>query len=72
MKPVELYANGYLNNSDDGDVSYDPYVGSGTGIIASEQIGRKCRAIEIDPDPAYCDVAVERWEKFTGHKAVKT
>lgn len=64
MKPVELYINAYLNNSDSGDITFEPYAGSGTAFIASEQVGRKCRGIEIDP--AYCDVIVARWEKFTG------
>lgn len=67
MKPVELYANAYLNNSDEGDVAFEPYSGSGTACIAGEQVGRIVRAIEIDP--AYCDVAVERWQNLTGEKA---
>jgi DNA modification methylase len=46
---------------------YDPFLGSGTTIIACEQLNRKCRAIEISPQ--YCDVAVKRWEDFTGKKA---
>lgn len=69
MKPVELYVNAYLNNSDRGDIVADLYAGSGTAFIAAEQTGRKCRAIEIDP--VYCDVIVKRWEEFTGKTAVK-
>jgi DNA modification methylase len=46
---------------------YEPFSGSGTTIIACEQLGRKCRAMEISP--RYCDVAVQRWEEFTGKKA---
>ncbi|MBE3132780.1 MAG: hypothetical protein IMZ55_04850 [Acidobacteria bacterium] len=46
---------------------YDPFSGSGTTIIAAEQLGRKCYAIEIEP--RYVDVAVKRWENFTGRKA---
>lgn len=68
MKPVELYANAYLNNSDEGDNVYEPYSGSGTAIIASEQVGRRCFATEISP--SYVDVAVKRWEYLTGKKAV--
>lgn len=49
-----------------GDV-YDPFLGSGTTLIAAEQLGRKCYGLEIDP--AYCDVIVARWEKLTGKKA---
>ena len=68
MKPVELYANAYLNNSDDGDVVADLYGGSGTAIIAAEQVRRKARVVEISP--AYCDVIITRWETLTGRKAV--
>lgn len=67
MKPVELYENAYLNNSDSGDLVYEPYSGSGTAFIASEKVGRKCRGMEISP--IYCDVIVKRWEQFTGKKA---
>lgn len=67
MKPVELYANAYLNNSEDGDNVFDPYSGSGTALVAAEQLDRRCFAIEIAPQ--YVDVAVQRWEKLTGSKA---
>lgn len=63
MKPVELYVNAYLNNSDKGDIVYEPFSGSGTAILAAEQTGRKARAIEIDP--AYVAVALERWSQLT-------
>jgi DNA modification methylase len=52
-----------------GDVTYDPFVGSGTTIIAAERLGRRCYAMEIEP--RYCDVAIKRWEDYTGQKAVK-
>lgn len=68
MKPVELYANAYQNNSDPGDSVYEPYAGSGTAFVAAEQLGRKCYGIEISPQ--YCDVIVKRWETLTGKKAV--
>lgn len=64
MKPVELYVNAYMNNSDAGDVSYEPYGGSGTAIIASEQTGRVCRAMEIDP--GFAAVIIQRWFDATG------
>ena len=48
---------------------YDPFVGSGTTIIAAERQGRRCFAVEISP--AYCDVVVERWEAYTGKTAKK-
>lgn len=47
---------------------YDPFLGSGTTLIAAEQLGRKCFGMEISPQ--YCDVIVARWEKLTGQKAV--
>jgi hypothetical protein len=47
---------------------YDPFVGSGTTIIAAEMTGRRCYAIEISP--AYCDVAILRWQDFTEEKAM--
>ena len=50
------------NNSAKGEGVYDPFVGSGTTLIASEQLNRKCYAMEIDP--VYCDVVVNRWIKF--------
>jgi DNA modification methylase len=46
---------------------YEPFLGSGTTLIAAEQLGRRCLAIEIEP--AYCDVVVLRWEQLTGEKA---
>ena len=49
-----------------GDV-YDPFVGSGTTIIAAERLGRRCYAMEIEP--RYCDVVIQRWEDYTGGKA---
>lgn len=52
-----------------GDVVYEPFSGSGTTLIACEQLGRRCYAIEIEP--AYVQVAIDRWEQFTGRKAVK-
>ena len=45
----------------------DPFLGSGTTLIAAEQLGRKCYGMEISP--AYCDVIVKRWETLTGKKA---
>jgi len=47
---------------------YDPFLGSGTTLIAAEQLGRKCYAMEISPK--YCDVIIQRWENATGQKAV--
>ena len=58
MKPVELYVNGYMNNSDQGDVVYEPYAGSGTAFVAAQNTGRLCRGIELEPN--YCAVILER------------
>ena len=57
-----------LNNSSRGQAVYEPFSGSGTSIIAAETTGRACFAMELDP--AYVDVAVSRWEAFTGQVAM--
>jgi len=67
QKPVEAMRRPMVNNSREGDAVYDPFVGSGTTIIAAELIGRRCFALEINP--AYVDVAVLRWQKHTGKEA---
>jgi DNA modification methylase len=56
------------NNSSPGQAVYEPFCGSGTTIIAAEMTGRCCHAIELNP--AYVDVAVIRWQAFTGQAAV--
>jgi DNA modification methylase len=65
--PVELPMRCIRAASMPGDAVYDPFVGSGTTIIAAEMTGRKCCAIEISP--AYVDVALLRWQAFTGEQA---
>ena len=67
MKPVALFACLIKNSSQVGEVVYDPFLGSGTTLIAAEQLGRKCYGMEISPQ--YCDVIVKRWEEFTGKTA---
>ena len=57
-----------LNNSSPGQAVYEPFCGSGTSIIAAETCGRTCLAMELDP--AYVDVAVLRWQAFTGEVAM--
>jgi DNA modification methylase len=64
QKPVECMRRPIENNSSPGQAIYDPFSGSGTTIIAAEMTGRSCFAIEIDP--AYVDVAILRWQAFTG------
>jgi DNA modification methylase len=67
MKPVALWAELIANSTEHGGLLYEPFGGSGTSIIAAERLGRRCRAIELDP--RYVDVCVARWEKYTGRKA---
>lgn len=67
QKPVECMRRPIENNSSPGQAVYEPFSGSGTTIIAAEQTGRCCYAMEISP--LYVDVAVRRWEQFTGLKA---
>jgi len=68
QKPVECMRRPMLNNSSPGQAVYEPFCGSGTSIIAAETIGRVCHAIEIEP--AYVDVAIARWQAFTGKTAI--
>jgi DNA modification methylase len=59
-----VHAPANANNSNPGQVVYDPFLGSGTSIIAAETTGRICYGVEINP--AYCDLVVKRWQNFTG------
>jgi DNA modification methylase len=68
QKPVECMRRPMLNNSSPGQAVYEPFSGSGTSIISAETCGRHCYAVELDP--AYVDVAVLRWQGFTGKAAV--
>jgi len=65
QKPLECMERPIRNH--EGDV-YEPFVGSGTTIIAAERLGRRCYALDIEP--RYCDVTIRRWEDYTGQKAV--
>ncbi|MDE2472932.1 MAG: site-specific DNA-methyltransferase [Bradyrhizobium sp.] len=67
QKPVECMKRPIENNSSPGQAVYEPFSGSGTTIIAAEMTGRACHAIEISPQ--YVDVAVRRWQQFTGKEA---
>jgi DNA modification methylase len=67
QKPVECMKRPIENNSSPGQAVYDPFVGSGTTIIAAEMTGRACHAVELHP--AYVDVVVTRWQNFTGQTA---
>jgi DNA modification methylase len=69
MKPIDLIERAMENSSRSGDVVLDLFLGSGSTMIAAERTGRVCYAME--QDPRYCDVAVKRWEAFSGAKAVR-
>jgi DNA modification methylase len=68
VKPVALVVDAVKDCSRRGGLVLDPFCGSGTILIAAERTGRKARALEIDP--AYVDVAVRRWQAYTGKPAV--
>lgn len=67
MKPVALFAYEIQNSANKGGLVLDLFGGSGTTIIACEQLNRKCYTMELDPH--YCDVIITRWEKLTGKEA---
>ncbi len=67
-KPVDLWRPPIENHTRAGEVMYEPFSGSGSQIIAAEQTGRRCYAMELSP--VYVDVAVRRWQNFTGQRAV--
>lgn len=69
MKPVELVANALLNNSKEGDIIADWYLGSGTTMVASQQLGRRAYGMEIDPH--YCGVIVDRMQKLEPTLTIK-
>lgn len=68
MKPIKLFARQIQNSSRPGEIVLDTFGGSGTTIMAAEQLNRQARVMELDPH--YCDVIIARWEKFTGQQAV--
>lgn len=69
MKPIELIANALKNSSKENDLIIDFFGGSGSTLIACEQLNRRCYMLELSPK--YCDVIIRRWENLTGKKAVK-
>jgi DNA modification methylase len=68
QKPVECMRRPMLNNSSIGQAVYEPFMGSGTTLIAAETCQRVCLGLELNP--AYVDVAVQRWQHLTGEKAI--
>jgi len=67
QKPLELMRRPILNYTKRGELIYDPFLGSGTSMLAAETTGRVCYGIDLDPK--FVDVIVERWEKYTGKSA---
>jgi len=68
QKPVELFARPMRRHTTAGQVVFEPFSGSGSQLIAAEQLGRRCHAIEVQP--VFVDVAIRRWQKLTGGEAV--
>lgn len=67
MKPVKLIAKLVKNSSRIDELVLDPFGGSGSTLMACEQLGRRCYTMELDPH--YCDVIIKRWEDWTKQKA---
>jgi DNA modification methylase len=67
QKPIECMLRAIRNHGRPEHAVYDPFVGSGTTLIAAEQLGCACVGLEIDP--AHCDTTIERWERYTGQRA---
>jgi DNA modification methylase len=70
QKPVRLPERAIKKNCPVGGLLFEPFGGSGSTMMAAQQLGRRCNSIELDPK--YCDVIVRRWERYTGEKAVRT
>lgn len=68
QKPVEAMRRPILHHTDEGDAVYDPFLGSGTTLIAAETTGRVCYGQELNP--AYCDVIIRRWQEESGAEAI--
>jgi len=68
-KPLELCRHAILDSTTKGETVFDPFLGSGSTLIACEQTGRKCVGVELDP--RYASVVILRWEHYTGKKAHK-
>ncbi len=68
VKPIMLVADAMRDSTKRGDIVLDPFLGSGTSILAAERCGRRCYGIEMDP--LYVDTAIGRWERLTGREAL--
>ena len=69
VKPVALVADAIMDCSARGDIVLDPFLGSGSTLIAAERVGRVCCGIELEP--LYVDTAIRRWQRFTGDGATR-
>ena len=69
VKPVQLVADAILDCTARGDIVLDPFLGSGSTLIAAERVGRRCFGMDIDP-VFYVDVAIQRWQRHTGSHAI--
>jgi DNA modification methylase len=69
IKPVEIFLRPIEYHTRPGDIVYEPFCGSGTQLIAAEKTGRICYA--VDQEPRYIDIAVSRWEAFSGQTAMR-
>jgi DNA modification methylase len=69
VKPVALVADAIQDSTKRGDIVLDPFLGSGSTVIAAEKVGRRCRGIELDP--LYVDVVIRRWQRWTGEQALR-
>jgi DNA modification methylase len=67
QKPLELMRRPILNHTKRGEAVYDPFLGSGTTLMAAELTERICYGVELDPK--YCDVILQRWGEFSGRQA---
>ncbi len=68
QKPVVLFEIPIRNHLEAGEAVYDPFLGSGTTLIAAQLLGRRCYGLEIDP--RYAQIIIERWQDVTGQTAV--
>ncbi len=67
-KPVEMVEDALMDVTNRGDLVLDPFLGSGTTLLAAERCGREARGVELDPN--YVDVCVRRWQQLTGDEAI--
>jgi DNA modification methylase len=68
VKPILMVADAILDCTQRNDIVFDPFLGSGTTLLAAERTGRRCYGVELDP--LYVDTAIERWQRMTGRKAL--